>query len=130
MRLPSFVGQRPETSSLRERILSQRVYPTEVLRKIVRKIDAPAAWQAIPTEDQRHFVLTSFTLGCVSILAAFFPICGFPVSITGLLLGLYGRQATPLKTTSAWAIVLSLIGLLLTCINTLVILSIYFQNYL
>ena len=130
MRLPSFVGQRSENRSLRDRIFAQRVYPTEALRKIVRGIDAPSGRAAVPTEDQRHFVLTSFTLGCVSIVAAFLPICGLPVAITGLLLGLYGRQSTPLKKASSWAIILSLIGLVLTCINTVAVISIYMSAYL
>lgn len=130
MRLPLFAGQRSANHSLRDRIFAQRVYPTEALRKIVRHIDPPSGRAAVPTEDQRHFVLTSFTLGCVSIVAAFLPICGFLVAITGLLLGLYGRYTTPLKKASTWAIVLSLIGLVLTCINTAAVISMYISLYL
>ncbi|GCE20183.1 hypothetical protein [Dictyobacter kobayashii] len=130
MRLPIFIGQHTEAASLREKIIAQRIYPTEALRKIVRRIDTPTTRITIPTEDQRHFILTGFTLSCVSIPAAFLPICGMSIAITGLFIGFYGRQATLLKSFSTWSIVLSAVGLLLSCINTIVVISIYIKTYM
>ncbi len=98
-------------------------------QSIFRRLGRPSQ-NGRPTEAQRNLVLTSFILGCASIFTAVFPICGLPIAITGLLLGLYSRQTTPLRIMSSWAIVLSLVGLFITLVYTVVTISIYFSSYL
>jgi hypothetical protein len=121
--------ERRAQNMIYEKVFVQRVYPTQVLRKAVSHLNTPM-YLTMPTEDQKHFVLVSLTLGFTSIITAFFPVCAFPAAITGLLLGLYGRNTTSLRTMSSWAIVLSVIGLILTCIDTVMLISIYFERYL
>jgi hypothetical protein len=85
---------------------------------------------AVPTQAQINLVLTGLILGFISVFAAFFPICGLPIALTGLAIGLYGRRTTSLQVMSSWAIALSLAGLILTFICIVVTISIYFGNYL
>jgi len=103
-----------------------------ILRKAFRRLNRtiPARRTAIPTEAQKNLVLTGLMLGFVSIFAAFFPICGLPIALTGLLIGFYGRRTTSLQMMSSWAFALSLAGLILAFIYTIVTISIYLGNYL
>lgn len=103
-----------------------------VLRKVFRRLNrtAPARRTAVPTEAQKNLVLTGLMLGFVSIFAAFFPVCGLPIALTGLLIGFYGRRTTSLQMMSSWAFALSLVGLILAFIYTIVTISIYLGNYL
>ena len=103
-----------------------------VLRKVFRRLNrmAPARRLQPPTETQRNLILTGLVLGFISIFTAIFPICGFPAAIAGLLIGFYGRRTTSLQIMSSWAFVLSLVGLILAFIYTVVTISIYFSNYL
>jgi len=103
-----------------------------VLRKAFRRLNriAPARRTAVPTEAQKNLVLTGLMLGFVSVFAAFFPVCGLPIALTGLLIGFYGRRTTSLQVMSSWAFALSLVGLILAFIYTIVTISIYLGNYL
>lgn len=115
--------------SRKEKLLERQIYLPKGVKRALSRLYAPA-YPTVPTEDQRHLVLTSFVLGCVSIITAFFPICGLPIAVTGLLLGLYGHRTTALRTMSSWAVALSIIGLMLTFINIIVMISIFFSTYL
>ena len=84
---------------------------------------------ALPTEDERRFVCTGFILSMFSIVAAFFPICGLPIAITSLVMGLAGRRVHGLYTMATWAVALAVIGLGLTLVNIIVGVSIYFSTY-
>ncbi len=75
-------------------------------------------------------VLTGFILGCISIITALFPICGVPIALAGLLIGMYARNTTPLRALSAWTIALSIAGLLLSFIYIIVTMSIYYGHYI
>jgi hypothetical protein len=103
-----------------------------ILRKAFRRLcrTAPAQRSAVPTQAQRNLVLTGLILGFISVFAAFFPICGLPIALTGFIIGLYGHRTTSLQMMSSWAIALSLAGLILTFICIIVTISIYFSNYL
>jgi hypothetical protein len=96
-------------------------------------IDSDATRQArrsTATEAQKQFVLTAFVLGALSIVAAIFPICGFPIAIAGLVMGLAGRRIRSLHILATWSLALSLIGLGLTLINIIISVSIYVVAYL
>jgi hypothetical protein len=103
-----------------------------VLRKVFRRLNrtTPTRRSAAPTEAQRNLVLTGLVLGFISIFTAIFPICGLPTAIAGLLIGFYGRRTTSLHMMSSWALALSLAGLILAFIYTIVTISIYFSSYL
>ncbi len=116
-------------SSLRDTINAQRAYPTKVLGRAVRHLSTDAQLVAL-TQDQKQLVLTGLVLGSASIIAVFFPICALPAAIAGLLLGLYGRYATPLRRMALWTIIFSTIGLVLASINVIMLISTYISTYL
>jgi membrane-bound ClpP family serine protease len=103
-----------------------------ILRKIFRRLNrtAPARCSTVPTEAQKNLILTGLVLGFISIFTAIFPICGLPAALTGLIIGFYGRRTTSLQVMSSWAIALSLVGLILAFIYTMVTIGIYFSTYL
>lgn len=103
-----------------------------VLREVFRRLNrtALARRSMVPTEAQRNLVLTGLVLGFISIFTAIFPVCGLPAALTGLLIGFYGRRTTSLQLMSSWAFALSLVGLILAFIYTVVTISIYFSSYL
>ena len=103
-----------------------------ILRRVFRRLNQtkPVPRSAVPTEAQRNLVLTGLMLGFISIFTAFFPICGLLIAVSGLLIGFYGRRTTSLHTMSSWACALSLAGLILAFIYTIVTISIYFSRYL
>lgn len=61
--------------------------------------------------------ITSFVLGLLSLGAWFLPICGGPVTITGLVLGILGITSNTKRGLAIAGVVLCGIGLLLTVAN-------------
>ena len=110
----------------------QKQIHQRILRRVFRRLNrtGPLPRSAVPTEAQKNLVLTGLMLGFISIFAAFFPVCGLPIAVTGLLIGFYGRRTTSLYTMSSWACALSLVGLIVAFIYTIVTISIYFSKYL
>jgi hypothetical protein len=96
---------------------------------MMRRLTDRSNVYALPTEDERRFVCTGFILSMFSIVAAFFPICGLPIAITSLVMGLAGRRVPGLYTMATWAVALAIIGLGLTLANIIVGVSIYFSSY-
>lgn len=62
--------------------------------------------------------ISSLVLGIINLCAWFLPICGFPLSIAGLVLGYFGMREPSQKTLAIIGMVLSGIGLLLACGNS------------
>lgn len=120
MRLQISQGSRQRALHWRERLYSV------VIRKMTDRSDVYAP----PTERERQFVCTGFILGIFSIFAAFFPICGLPIAITGLVMGLAGRRVMALYTMATWAVALAVIGLGLALVNVIISVSIYFSTYM
>lgn len=58
-----------------------------------------------------------FILGIISMFAWLLPLAGYPVSITGLVLSVKARKNPENKTALA-GMILSIIGLVLTVINS------------
>lgn len=74
-----------------------------------------------PSNAQRELVVTGFILGVLSIVTSFFPICGLLTGICGLGIGIYShRQLRALYTMASWAIGLSLAGLVLSLLLTVI----------
>jgi hypothetical protein len=102
----------------------ERLYST-VMRRMTDRFDAYAP----PTESERQFVCTGFILSIFSIFAAFFPICGLPIAITSLIMGMMGRRIATLHTMATWAVALAIIGLGLALVNVIISVSIYLSTY-
>jgi hypothetical protein len=66
--------------------------------------------------NQEWKPITSLVLGILSMLAWCIPLCGAPVTIAGLVLGIMGLNSTKRNMAIA-GIVLSSIGLVLTIVN-------------
>ncbi|TMC22759.1 MAG: hypothetical protein E6J34_05175 [Chloroflexi bacterium] len=75
------------------------------------------------SQQQRDLVSTSFVLGLFSIVAAIFPLCGLPIALAGLILGLLGRRVPGLRRLAMWAVALSIVGGTLALINLLINIS-------
>lgn len=67
-------------------------------------------------KDHYGLAIASLVLGIISLGAWFLPICGLPVSITGLILGIVGRNSSKSGMATA-GIVMTIIGLVLGIIN-------------
>lgn len=65
-------------------------------------------------EQKDHYMLAifSFILGIFSLVAWFLPICGVPMSITGLIFGIVGKNSSRSGMATA-GIVMNIIGLVL-----------------
>lgn len=80
-------------------------------------------------KDQSGLAITSLVLGIVGVFAWFLPICGFPVAIVGLILGILGVKSEKHGLAIA-GIVLCSISLLLTIVNAIFGALIGINNYL
>ena len=59
----------------------------------------------------------SLVLGIISLIAWILPLAGYPVSIIGLVMGVYGRKSEK-KTLATVGLVLSIIGLVFCVVNS------------
>lgn len=71
---------------------------------------------AIPKKDHYGLSIAAMILGIISLFAWFIPFCGLPISITGLVLGIIGRESSK-KGMAIAGIVMSVIGLVLGIVN-------------
>jgi hypothetical protein len=70
--------------------------------------------------DQRGGVaIAGFVLGLVSVLAWLLPICGFPVTIAGVICSSMGLRSTQRRTLAAIGLALSILALIATLINSI-----------
>jgi hypothetical protein len=83
-----------------------------------------------PTVSEQRFIIQGFILSILSIFCSFFPICGLPIAISGLIIGCADRRTGHFYKITALTILFSAIGLALTFINIIISLSIYFSFYL
>ncbi len=67
-------------------------------------------------KNNSGLAITSFAIGIFCLIAWFLPICGFPISVTGLILGILSMGSSK-RNLAITGIVLSTIGLVLTIIN-------------
>lgn len=72
-------------------------------------------------EQKDHYMLAifSFILGIFSLVAWFLPICGVPMSITGLIFGIVGKNSSRSGMATA-GIVMNIIGLVLGIGNSVI----------
>lgn len=67
-------------------------------------------------KDQSGLAIASLVLGLVSLVGWLIPLCGFPLSVTGLVLGILARDSAR-KGMAITGIVFSIIALVLSIIN-------------
>lgn len=68
-----------------------------------------------PARDKRGgFAIAGLVLGILSIPAAILPLCGFPVSIVGIVMAALGRASVSRRTMATIGLVLAIIGIVLT----------------
>lgn len=77
------------------------------------------------TKKGDGFSITSLILGILGVFASFFPVCGVPITIAGLILGILGLNRARKRLATA-GIILSIIGLLISII--MLISNNYFQS--
>lgn len=79
--------------------------------------------------EQNNKSYAGFILGIISLIAWIIPLAGYPVSIVGLVLSIKAKK-NPVNTTAVAGIVTSIIGLVLTCLNSFlgVILNLIFLS--
>ncbi len=70
-----------------------------------------------PNNNQKIMAIGSLVLGVINLCSWFFPICGFPLSVTGIVLGYLGMKDQTQKNLAIAGIALSVLGLLATCVN-------------
>ncbi|MBD3363288.1 hypothetical protein GF362_06220 [Candidatus Dojkabacteria bacterium] len=70
-------------------------------------------------ETQDYFGIGSIVLGVINLCSWFLPLCGCPLSIVGIILGVLGMKSKKYKTMAIIGLVLSIIGILLTIGNGL-----------
>lgn len=69
--------------------------------------------------NAKTFAIISLVLGVITLCGWFFPICGFPLAIAGLVLGYLGMKAPEQKNLAIAGMAFSGLGLLLACVNAI-----------
>lgn len=67
--------------------------------------------------NERIMAIASLVIGVINLCAWFFPICGVPLGIIGIVLGYLGMKDPAQKTIAIIGMALSGIGILLACVN-------------
>ena len=71
-----------------------------------------------PPEQGGGKAIASLVLGIVGMLGWCIPLCGFPINLVGLILGIMDLKG-PKRPLAIWGVVLCSIGLLLSIINAI-----------
>jgi len=68
--------------------------------------------------NARPMAITSLVIGVFNLCAWVLPICGIPLGMLGVVLGYFELKDPEVKTLAMVGIVLSVIGLILACVNS------------
>ncbi len=69
-----------------------------------------------PADNKKGFAIAALVLGILNLCSWFIPICGGPLAVVGIILGILGIKSSQ-KTLAIIGIVLSSLGLLATLVN-------------
>lgn len=72
---------------------------------------------AAPAERGGGFAIAGLILGIISTVAAILPICGFPISIVGIVMSALGRRSVSKRTMATIGLVLAIIGIILAALS-------------
>ncbi|HCK66105.1 MAG TPA: DUF4190 domain-containing protein [Anaerolineae bacterium] len=67
--------------------------------------------------NEKTMAIASLVLGVINLCAWFFPLCGIPLALVGIVLGYFGMKDIPSKNLAIAGIALSAFSLLLACGN-------------
>lgn len=70
-----------------------------------------------PKNNAEMFAIIGLVLGVINLCSWFLPICGFPLTIAGIILGILGLKSPDKKWMGIVAIVISAIAMILTIVN-------------
>ena len=87
----------------------------------------PVPTYTAPPSDKKGLAIASLVLGIINLCAWFIPICGGPLAIVGIVLGVLGIKSSK-KTLAIVGIVLSALGLIATIINAIAGFAIGWNN--
>jgi len=78
--------------------------------------EMPQPVQPAPAGNKQGLAIAGLVLGIVNLCAWFIPLCGGPLAIVGIVLGVLGLKSSK-RTLAIVGIALSALGLLLAIIN-------------
>ena len=80
---------------------------------------AMAQQYAPPVSDSRTgFAIAGLVLGIVSILSSWYPFCGLPLPIIGIVMSALGRRSRSYRTMATVGLILSIIAIAIGVITT------------
>jgi hypothetical protein len=82
---------------------------------------------AVAPYQGARFAIAGLVLGIVSVISAIFPICGLPFGIIGIIVSVLGRRSITRRTMATAGLVLSIIGIALSVISSILIFA-YFSH--
>lgn len=91
----------------------------EKVEEVEAKVkDAPTASAAPAGNNADGYALGSLIIGILNLCSWCLPLCGCPLSIIGIVLGVMGMKSEEKKTMATIGLILSVIGLIATLANT------------
>ena len=105
-----WIGQQAQCPYCQQTIIIQ---PMILKRNLSPETFQTPGWEASPADSHsrnEQKSTTSLVLGIISLIAWIIPLLGFPISIVGLIFGIYKKYTT--------GIILNVIGLSITLINS------------
>jgi hypothetical protein len=67
-----------------------------------------------------NLAIISLVLGCINLLSWCLPICGFPLSIGGIVCGIVGMGSPAKRTLAIIGLILSVLGLIGSIVNAVI----------
>jgi hypothetical protein len=80
------------------------------------------------SDSRNGFAITGLVLGILSILSSWYPFCGLPLPILGIVMSALGRRSFSYRTMATVGLVLSIIAIVIGVITTTVIFIAIAQN--
>ncbi len=84
---------------------------------------AMAQQYAPRTSDSRTgFAIAGLVLGILSVLSSWYPFCGLPLPILGIVMSALGRRSSSYRTMATVGLILSIIAIVIGVITTTLVL--------
>jgi hypothetical protein len=87
---------------------------------------APAA--APGSNSRNGFAIAGLVLGIISILSSWYPLCGLPLPIIGIVMASLGRRSLSYRTMATVGLILSIIAIVVGVITTALVLIVASHN--
>lgn len=83
------------------------------------KEESPVKETKKSSDNADNFALGALVLGVLNLCSWCFPICGFPMALIGIVLGVLGMKSEEKKTMAIIGLALSALGMIATIINAI-----------